>query len=187
MARATSFDIQKARDVGLEELSTIGQGFVSQSFDRTAVQGTFALAASTVYFVLFGARAEDTVTSVNFIVTTGSTSAASDTDRTGFVAVYDKNGNLMASSASSASVFRTAGLATFSLSTPLTIPRHDSYFAALVNNITTPATLARGMNTAGVSASVTGFPRPYGNATSSSLPPAATVGSASVALWVGIT
>lgn len=190
MARATSYDIQKARDTGYDELQTLASGFLSQAFPLHVVSGGTALSVSQVEFGLIGLRADDVITNVHFVTTASAVSAATDT---GQIGIYNSTGTQQASSASTGAITAftnaTKGIQTVALTTPWTVTRHGGYYIALLATMTTTQpSLARANTTAGISTVPTGGARPFAIQTGqASLPASATLAAGTNAYWVGVS
>jgi hypothetical protein len=138
------------------------QGLVAETFSRMACVATQALTSRGLYLTMVGLRKGQLVTSLSI-----SINGAAAVTTLGKLGLYDKEGNLLAETASQTTAWESTGLKTVDLVSPLEIPATDAYYAAVLAVADTPPTIYRGaVGSSTIMAAI-----------GSGLPPWATVGS----------
>lgn len=177
-----------AYSVGLNEIDQItltAQGLISENWPRQTGRVGTIMVGGTAYFMLVPLRAGQIVTSVSIIITTqGATMTLSK------VGLYTKAGVRLGSSADQGAAWETVGTKTADLTSPVTVPTTDGYYAAVVAAGGTLPTLLVGSNLVVVAGQVGAGAAAFGIETGQTdLDATATIvpGTAPLAFWIGVS
>lgn len=168
---------QAARD----QIKRLGLGYRGESFDKDSISAALAFASGDLRVAAVGLLAGDTITNILVDVT-----AAIQTITTFRVGVYDKNGNLLASSANSTTNLAT-GLNSFALSpSAWTAPADDLYYLAVIIQATTMGSLGAAVSQTGKGQALGTNPKAAAKQTGQSgLPATLTLTAEDQPVWFG--
>lgn len=168
-----------------ESIRLAAQGLVSQNYDRQLIDGSTILVDGTVYYMSVPLRAGMVVTDISLIVSSGGNGTS-----TSKVGLYTSALAKVAASDDQGSAWDTTGFYTIALADAYTVPTSGLYYVAiLAKTATTMPTMYRASasNTFAMVA-LTGKAKSWGSQTGQTdLPTTATIGSAGIAYWVGLS
>jgi len=164
-----------------QALLVTAQGLISEPYPRGNINTQSTVTSGKIQGSLVGLLVGDVITNILFIQQSNGSSLT-----LAKVGLYNTSGTLLASSADISSSL-TSGAGTqrsFALSSPYTITTEGGYYRAFIIVGTTPPSIFRGTNNAGMSAVGSGS-APYVSQTSQTdLPSPATFSQDSVAFWI---
>lgn len=123
------------------DLLASAQGLVAQNFDRNTAANSSLNASGTVYYMLVGLYAGQTITNVVIGVDAGGTVMT-----LGKVGVYTTAGLQVAVSADQTTAWQVAGMYQTALISPYVVPTTGAYYFAVLSVGATAPSLSRGAN-----------------------------------------